>query len=914
MIKYNFRKLIVRIKTLCLKRITIVQLFNYKLQLQIKIHNKLTSKKAYITLLTLIICFISLELFAGGVKGYLTNTKGEPLPYASIYINQIQSGTTTNSSGYFEISLPSGTYDFVFQYLGYNTFQKRINVNTKYIELNISLAEKSVQLKSAVVYAGKEDPAYTLMRKAIAKAPFHLNELDSYSAQVYMKGTGRVIDAPFFIRKKLAEEGFDSTTAYISETVTKVRYERPNTYHQEVISTRTSGSNNNTAQNQFIFGSFYEPEVGNWISPLSPKAFSTYRFKYIESFEDRGYTINKIQVTPRSKGDNVVEGYLFLVENDWNIYRLNFVTYVEGIKILIRGVSAPIEPKIWLPITMKFEILGSYFGVDFEYKYLATIGNYEVEINPDLNFDIEVVDEKLDKELASQIENLDKKLEKQEGSVSISDKKDQKVTRKQLKKLLKEYESSVEVETDTKDVNYNYDMTTDSLANKKEATYWDSIRSVPLDSHEIRGYQKLDSIMVAQDSASLADSTKRATFSPIDLLFGHTFKLKDSSKLRIIMPLSFNTVDGFLVGARLNYMKKLKEYRRIQFSGETHYGFSRTALLGQGGFKYSFGSPIAGSYISAMGGKMDAQINKNRPISPGLNTLTTLLMQDNFMKVYQSEFAHFKWHQSVNSKVAVELGALYSSRQELFNTTDFTFIKYHNRGYTVNLPENKEAELLTQNGLFSQEERFILSANIEFKPWQKVAIRNGEKSLIDSSSPLFTVYFEQANPFSNSKIQDNKLIFGYQHYIKVKGNRRLRINGKVGTSFTKSNSFLDYNHFMGNQSPIVDPNPANQYRMLSYYGNSTAGEFATVFMNYEFRKFALTQFTFVRMTGLKENVFINYLYTGYGNTNYMEMGYSLNNIFRMFRVEVVTNNQATPFSQWAIRFGLTTNFASSFGN
>ena len=857
-----------------------------------------------------------MELIAGGVQGYLTNTKGEPLPYASIYINQIQSGTTTNSSGYFEISLPVGTYDFVFQYLGYTTFQKRINVNSSFIDLNISLAEKSVQLKSAVVYAGKEDPAYTLMRKAIAKAPFHLNELNSYSAEVYMKGTGRVIDAPFFIRKKLAEEGFDSTTAYTSETVTKVRYERPNTYHQEVVSTRTSGSSNNTAQNQFIFGSFYEPEVGNWISPLSPKAFSTYRFKYIESFEDRGYTINKIQVIPRSKGDNVVEGYLFLVENDWNIYRLNFVTYVEGIKILIRGVSAPIEPKIWLPITMKFEIHGSYFGVDFEYKYLATIGNYEVEINPDLDFDIEVVDEKLDKQLASQIENLDKLLEKQEGAASIiTDKKDQKVTRKQLKKLLKEYENSVEVETDTKDVNYNYDITTDSLANKKDASYWDSIRPVPLDTHEVRGYQKLDSIMIAQDSAMLADSNKRASFSPIDLLFGHTFNLKDSSKLRLIMPLSFNTVDGFMLGARLKYSKTLKGNNTFQLNGETHYGFSRTTLLGQGGLKFIFGSPIARNYLSVLGGKMDVQINKNIPISPGLNSLTTLLMQDNFMKVYQNEFFHFKWHQSLNSKLSFEFGALYSARDELYNTTDFTIFKYHNRGYTENLPENIEASnSMAQYGLFAQNERFVISANLEFEPWQKVAIRNGKKSRVEYSSPLFSLYFEQANPFSTSKIQDNKLIFGYQHYIKIKGNRRLRINGKVGTSFTKSNSFLDYNHFMGNQSPFVEPNPANQYRMLSYYGNSTAGEFATVFMNYEFRKLALTQLVFIRMTGLKENVFVNYLYTGYGNTNYLEMGYSLNNIFRIFRVEVVTNNQGTPFSQWAIRFGLTTNFASSFGN
>ena len=402
--------------------------------------------------LVVILSAFSAVLHAGGVKGVLTNSDGEALPYATIYIDQIQSGTTTNEQGFFEIKLAPGTYDLIFQYMGYHPVAKRIIVSNGFTKLNVVLSNKSVELKTAIVYAGKEDPAYTLMRKAIAKAPFHLQELNWYTAQVYMKGSGRVIDAPFFIRKKLAEEGFDSTMAYISETVTKVRFERPKKYTQEVISTRTSGSNNNTAQNQFIFGSFYEPNVGGWISPLSPKAFSFYRFKYIESFMDRGYTINKIQVIPRSRGDNVVEGYLYLVENDWNIYRLNFVTYNEGIRVALSGVSAPIKPKIWLPVTMKFDITGSYFGVDFEYKYIATIGNYEVEINPELDFDIEIIDEKLDKDLAKQIEQLDKKIEENEGAKTLSQKKDAKVTRKQLRKLIKEYEDQVEEETETKDV------------------------------------------------------------------------------------------------------------------------------------------------------------------------------------------------------------------------------------------------------------------------------------------------------------------------------------------------------------------------------------------------------------------------------------------------------------------------------
>jgi hypothetical protein len=861
-------------------------------------------------LFTLLIWTIG-SVNAGGVKGILSSFSGEPLPYATIYIDQIQSGTTTNQSGFFEITLAPGVYDLVFQYMGYKTVSKRVQIGNGFFELNVVLKENSVELKSATIYAGKEDPAYTLMRKAIAKAPFHLQELNWYTAQVYMKGSGRVIDAPFFIRKKLAEEGFDSTTAYISETVTNVRFERPNTYKQTVISTRTSGSNNNSAQNRFVFGSFYQPNIGGWISPLSPKAFSHYRFKYIESFEDRGYTINKIQVVPRSRGDNVVEGYLYLVENDWNIYRLNFVTYNEGIKIIIRGVSAPIEPKIWLPVTLKFDVTGSYFGVDFEYNYLATIGDYKIEINPELDFDIEVIDEKLDKELATQIEDLDKKLEKSDGKQTISEKKDAKVTRKQLKKLLQDYEEKVEEETETKDVVRNYGYEIDSLANTKDSAYWAQIRSVPLDSNEIRGYQKLDSIMVVDEEEKKADSVKKSTFSPLGLVFGHTFKFSDTSSLRVSMPFSFNTVDGFMVGAKLRHRYKFNDSNMVQVSGQTHYGFSRTTLLGFGEVKYLYGGGLNKGSVSVSGGIMDVQINEDIPIDPIVNSLTTLFMEDNFMKLYQKEYLKFRWAKYyLNTKFKAVLSTEFARRTNLENTTDFTFIKYHNRGYTGNKPNNVEYGVTSS--IYAQTSMFLLNARFEFQPWQKTVITNGKQRLLNDSSPMFWLDLKQSVFTENGSADFNKLSIGYKQYVKVNGANRLRINAQAGATGTPPTDFVDYNHFMGNESPFVSANPANEFRMLSYYGHSTANKYASVLVNYEFRKLALTQLFFVRMTGLKENLFANYLYTDFDNFNYAEFGYSIDNIFRVLRVEVVTNTLDDPFTNWAVRFGVSTNLAVSF--
>ena len=154
--------------------------------------------------------------------------------------------------------------------------------------------------------------------------------------------------------------------------------------------------------------------------------------------------------------------------------------------------------------------------------------------------------------------------------------------------------------------------------------------------------------------------------------------------------------------------------------------------------------------------------------------------------------------------------------------------------------------------------------------------------------------------------------------MKVRGARRLRVNAYGGIRDFQGDSsnvdFIDFVHFAGNESPVVNSNPATQYRMLSYYGNSAAQAYGSVLVNYEFKKLLLTHLFFARMTGLKENLFANYLYTQYDDLHYAEFGYTLDNIFRVLRVEVVTNTLDQPFSNWAVRFGLTTNFSGSFSD
>ena len=341
-------------------------------------------------------CYVY-QLNAQGIKGTIKDEKGEALPFASIFVKEVGSGTSSNLDGFYEYRLNPGTYQVTYQFLGYATQIKTVKVANGFEVVNLQMQPQVVNLPTFVLEANAEDPSYTIMRKAIAKAEYHLIQNDNYSAEVYMKGTGQVTKVPWLLKKTFEKEGIDTSQVFTSESVSEIYFERPNTFKEKVISVRTSGQDSDNANpNAYINSSFYLPKVVNAVSPLSPRAFSYYKFKYEGSFKERGYEINKIRVTPRSKGDDLFEGVIYIRENFWNIHSLDLKTSLMGFEIRIEQILAPIKDEIWMPVTQKFEFSGSIFGLAGRYDYLASVSNYQVTENKDLNPDIILIDEKIE--------------------------------------------------------------------------------------------------------------------------------------------------------------------------------------------------------------------------------------------------------------------------------------------------------------------------------------------------------------------------------------------------------------------------------------------------------------------------------------------------------------------------------------
>jgi len=121
------------------------------------------------------------------VSGTITNTKGQPLPYASVQIKGLQGGTTANNAGQYFLELDAGKYTIVVQFVGYAKQEKAITVGDKPQQLDFQMTEQQLSLAGVTVKAGGEDPAYEIIRHAIKKRKEYLNAVDSFTCEAYIK-------------------------------------------------------------------------------------------------------------------------------------------------------------------------------------------------------------------------------------------------------------------------------------------------------------------------------------------------------------------------------------------------------------------------------------------------------------------------------------------------------------------------------------------------------------------------------------------------------------------------------------------------------------------------------------------------------------------------------------------------------
>lgn len=848
-----------------------------------------------------------------GLRGTIRDMDNQPLPFASLYVNETGTGAVTNEEGYYELRLQPGSYTVVIQFLGYQSRVEEVTIGNGFRELNLQLQPQSFELKEVEITSDGEDPAYTVMRKAIAKAEYHRQQLDRYSAQVYIKGSGRLLKVPGIVRGLIEREGIDSTVAFTTETISEITYERPNTYKERVISVYTQGEERNPSPMGFVNGSFYEPEISGAISPLSPKAFGYYRFKLTGYFEDRGYLVNKIQVIPRSRGDQVFEGHIYIVEDYWSIHSLELSTYNMGFRTDINTIFNPVASNVWMPVRFTFYITGKILGFALEAEYLSTLSEYDVTRNPELPQGLDVIDDKLNKALAAEIRQQRKDNPEQAESIEKLS-SGEELTRKELRKLMREYEKEERVEEENPEVVLNTSMEIDSNAYQQDSAYWAEVRPIPLTEFEIKGYEFQDSIARADERAADTEGAGNArgngAFGFFDLFFGESYEIGNRTYLSYdspLMDISFNPVEGWNGTGSLTYQRR-RDQADFDLGMDARYGLAWRRFNFRLFSEYEFG-PQKRHQLALAGGRFVEQYNWAHPVPELINTIYTWF-DENFVNIYEKEYAQLNYRRNWSSTATLRLGAEWAHRR---NIADFFANNWipEDDAATPNFPENEEATYPFPN----REKAFIITAGFEVRPWQKYRIRNERRYAIDDSSPTFGLSYRGGlSGIAESTTNYDLLEFNYKHRfsIGVRGILDLRLNAGAFLN-DESLGFVDFKHFPGNQLIITSIDPVESFRLLPYYENSTRNEFVAAHAHYQFRKLLFTRIWEVQLLGIRENVFTNSLYTPTSD-HYLELGYGIENIFRFLRVEFVANFRDAAYESFGVRIGISTNIGGGVMN
>ncbi|MDZ7900486.1 MAG: TonB-dependent receptor [Arcicella sp.] len=153
----------------------------------------------------LFLCFLPLGLFAQSekltVSGYVKDNKnGEGLIGASVFVKELLTGTTTNTYGFYSLTLPKGNYTLVISSVGYRKSIKDIKLTETNQTFNVEVQEDGQELAEVVVSGKREDDNIKAIEmsvnkvdmKTIKKIPALLGEVDLVRAIQLLPGVSTV--------------------------------------------------------------------------------------------------------------------------------------------------------------------------------------------------------------------------------------------------------------------------------------------------------------------------------------------------------------------------------------------------------------------------------------------------------------------------------------------------------------------------------------------------------------------------------------------------------------------------------------------------------------------------------------------------------------------------------------------------
>ena len=752
------------------------------------------------------------------LKGTIKDTAGLTVPFASVYEKGTTRGTSANSEGEYQLKLSPGKHTLLFKAIGFKQVSKDLDLKSAQT-LDILLTPAIYELSDVVVNAFSEDPAYEVIKNAIRTRKRHLTEPDQYSADVYIKGLQKLLSAPKkFLGRNIddigKQMGLDSNRKgiiYLSESESKISFLQPDKLKEEMISSKVSGSNRSFSFNRAsdIKINFYENQLDleglsnrPFISPIAENALFYYKYRLLGTSIENGEMVNKIELIPRRNADPVFRGLIYILEDSWRIHSADlYITKEANINFVdtlnIRQEFIPINSKVWMPSSVRYDFTGGLLGFRFAGYYIALFKNYTLNAGLKKKDFTEVL------KITREVNKKDSTYWKQARPIPLTVEEQIDYTKKEV------------------------------LAAKRESkTYLDSLDKV---SNKIKPLRLLVG----------------SGYNP-----RNRFKKEYFRFASVLNSVFYNTVEGFGLNYQASYSKQIDSLTNkfLSVTGKVRYGWSSEKLYGS----FSGTVPLKSSRISYTIGTDVLDLNNNATIVQSGNSFNSLFYERNLLKLYESKFLNFSFLKPFGS-VQTSLTASWSNRRSLQNSSDYKIRDWDSRAFTSNnpllpganlplFPENQAFKLGLRATYAFSNDYATYPAGKFFRPskYPQLGINysKGINGIFGSDVDYDLVSFDLTK-------SDIKLGLLGKSSFWIGAGKFLN---------AKSIYFTDYKHFKGNRTLAYTP-AVNNFLYLDYYNFSTADQYFDAHVEHNFSGFLTNKVPLLRKLKLSEIAGFNYLST-----------------------------------------------------
>lgn len=881
-----------------------------------------------ITLLILFLLIGRLVSYSHNLKGLVTGKDGIPIPYATVFVKELSLGTTTNDDGKFELDLKPGVYNLTFRSLGYIAKNETISIARQVVEFMVVLDEQIMQITQIEVKSGGEDPAYSIIRRVIGLSYVHLNQISSYSADVYVRGTVKFEKIPALIRNQLKRKNIEVKTGdvLVNETVSLINFLAPNKYDQQIRSINSTFPKVvDFSVDEFLRSSLYQDNIDLLFSPLSKNAFSYYDFRH-EGFEKEGkFTISKIKVIPKRKSKQLFEGYIYIINDLWCLHRANLSFETPFGTVSFRLVYDEVLNGIWLPVGHDYSFNGGMMGVKGSARFGASVKYNKLKANEQvlemigIHPSVPAVSDKGTNQSTGSSDKSKKQIvSKKEAKIShLLDKV--KLTNRDMNKLsqlmAKQDIARKPDSLKSLEIQNKVNLIIEKGADKRDTSYWAQLRPIPLSLDEMNSFRQRDSLQLLRKNLLTTDSTSiishKRNYGVLNpLFFGMRRTLKDSTwnlkydGLVSTKRISFNAVDGWKIAQSVVFTKKYKPGVSLILTPYFAYAVNRKAILGTGNITYTY-SPLKRGLTELSGGKNTFDFNASPHIvHPFINSVASLFYKENFGRYYESQFINLTNTIDIVNGLVLTTSFKWNNTRQLSNSTNFSFFKKED-DYKPNFPSNKEITIQS----VTDQINTVVGLKLEYTPGYFYKINNGVKIMSHSNNPTF--YFEYKkgiNQLFSSTADFDYLGAGFKY--SKEWSSTSSIAAELDGGWFPNNDrihFSDFSHAQTQTSPILLREYRHSFYLPGYYSLSTSDKFVKAHLSVKAPYIALKYLPGLSNTLWREMVWCSY-YTSPLTHNYVEVGYTLLEVLLSANIGLFTGFSDGKFSNVGINLAFRISY------